>query len=72
MPGVASPPAASPGPATPGPRWLGVWFRCCHIYARLYRNAQGTRYTGACPRCGSSVSAKVGPGGTSQRFFEAR
>lgn len=63
-----SPPASSTPPAQ---RWLGVWFRCCHVYARLYRDAAGSRYTGRCPRCGAAVSARIGPGGTPQRFFEA-
>jgi len=62
-------------PAHPAPRsarpWISVWFRCCHVYARIYRTADGARYTGRCPRCGAEVSARVGPGGTNRRFFQA-
>jgi len=56
----------------PARRFLAVWFRCCHMYGRLYRNAAGTRYEGRCPRCGVRVGARIGPDGTSQRTFEAR
>lgn len=52
-------------------RWLGVWFRCCHVYGRMYRAPAGERYVGHCPKCGSEVGARVGEGGTSRRFFEA-
>ena len=50
--------------------WLGVFFNCCSVYGRLYRNGAGTRYDGACPKCGATVSARIGPNGTSRRFFE--
>jgi len=57
-----------------GPRkpFLSVWYRCCHVYGRLTRSADDTRYSGACPRCGARVEAMIGPGGTSRRLFEAR
>ncbi len=52
-------------------RWLGIFFKCCSVYGRIYRNAHGTAYQGGCPRCGAAVRAQVGTHGTSQRFFEA-
>lgn len=61
--------SAGAGPA-PGRAWLGIFFRCCSQYGRIYKNAAGTMYVGRCPRCGCEVSAKVGEGGTDQRFFE--
>jgi hypothetical protein len=51
--------------------FLGVWFRCCHVYGRMYKTDDGTRYLGSCPKCGASVKACVGEGGTSRRIFEA-
>ncbi len=49
-----------------------VHFRCCHAYGRLYRNRAQTLYSGCCPRCGARVSARIGPGGTARRMFEAQ
>lgn len=60
-------------PTSPqGNPWLGVMFKCCGVYGRIYRNAEKTHYRGACPRCGGPVKAKIGSGGTNRRFFEAR
>ena len=64
-------PAETPKPPAQGRAWLGVFFKCCHVYSRLYRNAAGTAYTGRCPRCSNTVSARVGPGGTTRRLFFA-
>jgi len=58
------------GPAAPRP-WVGIRFECCGLYARVYRNRDGTRYEGRCPRCLRQVSLRVGPDGTSARFFRA-
>lgn len=68
------PPASDAAPNRDGSasRFLMIWFRCCHAYGRLTRNRAGTRYEGRCPRCGSPVSVRVGPGGTDRRMFEAR
>lgn len=59
-----------PGAAAPRP-WLGVMFRCCSVYSRIYRAPHADRYVGNCPRCGAQVRARVGDGGTSQRIFYA-
>ncbi|HEX7009555.1 MAG TPA: hypothetical protein VF184_06205 [Phycisphaeraceae bacterium] len=54
-----------------GRPWLAVHWKCCQVYSRIYRNRQGDAYEGRCPRCGSPVRARIGPGGTDARFFEA-
>ncbi|MBT8484073.1 MAG: hypothetical protein HKO59_02565 [Phycisphaerales bacterium] len=64
------PRAPSGGGRTRRP-FLSIWFKCCHAYGRLYRNAEATAYEGRCPRCGSAVRARIGPGGTSRRMFVA-
>ncbi|MDX2114362.1 MAG: hypothetical protein SFZ24_01905 [Planctomycetota bacterium] len=65
-------PAAPPPPQHAASRpWIGIWFRCCHVYARIMRSPDGSEYRGRCPRCASEVRAVVGPGGTNQRIFEA-
>lgn len=52
--------------------FLGIFFECCNVYGRIYKNKEGTAYEGRCPRCLRSVYVRVGEGGTSQRFFKAR
>ena len=52
-------------------RFLGITFACCDVYSRVYVNRQETAYEGNCPKCARPVRAKIGSGGTDQRFFVA-
>jgi len=64
-------PPTDPTPDTSKRKFLSIMFDCCHVYNRIYINAEGTAYTGRCPKCLLQVSAKIGPGGTESRFFRA-
>ena len=52
--------------------FVGIYFECCHVYARVYRNKAGTQYAGHCPRCLAPIHLGIGSEGTSRRFFRAR
>jgi hypothetical protein len=51
--------------------FIGMHFKCCNIYARVYVNRPGTAFVGWCPRCAKKVEVKISPQGTDERFFTA-
>lgn len=51
--------------------FLGIRFKCCRTYARIYQNDAMTAYQGRCPKCHAAVSVPIGEGGSSSRFFDA-
>jgi hypothetical protein len=52
-------------------KFLGIHFKCCNVYQRIYKNNNQTAYEGRCPSCGMKVRVPIGSGGTSERFFTA-
>ncbi|RKY86582.1 hypothetical protein DRQ09_06005 [candidate division KSB1 bacterium] len=50
--------------------YIGIIFKCCNIYNRIYLNKEKTSFVGWCPRCGKKVEVKVSPYGSTSRFFE--
>ena len=53
----------------PSRAFLGVHFACCGVYARVYRNAEGTEYIGRCPKCMTRARFVIGENGQGGRFF---
>ena len=53
-------------------KFLGIWFECCHVYGRLYKNKEGSHYVGRCPKCLRSVKVRISAeseNATNRRFF---
>jgi len=57
-------------PRNPRP-FIGMHFKCCNVYTRIYLNNEGTAYVGFCPKCAKKAEIKVGPGGSNARFWSA-
>lgn len=51
--------------------FVGVTFKCCNVYSRIYINKNGTAFVGWCPRCAKKVEVKISADGSDSRFFEA-
>jgi hypothetical protein len=64
-------PTGNGGGSTVSRRFVGIHFLCCDVYARVYVNRDDTAYQGNCPKCARRVRLRIGPGGTSARFFTA-
>ena len=67
-----SEPSAPSGTDREGRPWISVYFECCRVYARVYRNKAATAYVGWCPKCARKATVLIGPDGTAARFFRAR
>jgi hypothetical protein len=52
--------------------FVGIHFKCCNVYTRVYKAKEGDRYVGFCPKCGRKVKLMVGSDGIDDRFFTAR
>ncbi|MEW6016272.1 MAG: hypothetical protein AB1690_13250 [Candidatus Zixiibacteriota bacterium] len=50
---------------------IGIIFKCCRVYARIYLNKKGDAFVGWCPRCAGKLEVKVSPTGSKQKFFTA-
>jgi hypothetical protein len=51
--------------------FVGVIFKCCHIYARIYLNKKETAFVGWCPKCGAKMEIHISPTGSKSNFFIA-
>lgn len=51
--------------------YIGMLFKCCNVYTRIYLNKAGTAFVGLCPKCGKKAVVKVGPRGKRSRFWTA-
>ena len=52
--------------------FIGVTFKCCKVYSRIYINHKREAFVGWCPRCGAKLEVLISPHGSKSRFFEAQ
>ena len=55
-----------------GRPFIGVHFKCCNVYARIYLNAGGGAFVGWCPKCATKTTVNVSPTGSATRFFTVK
>lgn len=48
-----------------------MYFKCCHVYTRLYLNKTGRAFSGHCPKCAKSAKVIVTDSGSTDRVFQA-
>ncbi|KAA0139294.1 MAG: hypothetical protein CME32_30045 [Gimesia sp.] len=55
----------------PAPRpSVGVLFKCCNVYSRIYANHNQSAYAGHCPRCAARIEVPISKsGGSNSRFL---
>jgi hypothetical protein len=51
--------------------FIGMHFKCCNVYIRIYLNKAETAFVGWCPKCGRKAEVRVSPTGSKSRVFEA-
>ncbi len=51
--------------------FIGMHFKCCNVYARIYINRTETAFVGWCPKCTRKVEVRISPDGTDDKFFTA-
>lgn len=50
--------------------FLGIVFKCCNIYTRIYLNHDKTAFEGHCPRCLKPATVRISEDGSPDRFLE--
>ena len=54
----------------PAPRpQIGIHFKCCNVYARIFLTKDETAYAGNCPRCARAIRIRTAEGGEPSRFW---
>jgi hypothetical protein len=70
-PEAPSPPLETRNPKLETRPYLSIHFKCCHVYAPIYKTADNTAYAGHCPRCRRPTSIQISPTGSTCRIFQA-
>ena len=49
--------------------FIGISFKCCNVYSRIYLNKKGDAFVGWCPKCATKAKVNVSKSGNKNRFF---
>ncbi|UCE67711.1 MAG: hypothetical protein JSU85_06815 [Candidatus Zixiibacteriota bacterium] len=49
--------------------FIGVIFKCCNKYSRIYLDEEKSSFLGWCPKCGAKMEIRLSPYGSTSRFF---
>jgi len=50
--------------------YLGIHFKCCNVYTRIYLTKDGKAFAGHCPRCAAAIRVPVAEGGSTDRLWQ--
>ncbi len=50
--------------------FVGIHFKCCNVYSRIYLNKQRNAFVGWYPKCAKKVTLNISPDGDESQFFE--
>jgi hypothetical protein len=51
--------------------YVGITFKCCRVYRRIFLTVDKSAFAGSCPKCGAPIRIRTGPGGSKSRFWNA-
>ncbi len=51
--------------------YLSIYWKCCHVFSRIYKDKNQIKYEGFCPNCRAYLTVPIGSEGVSQRTFIA-
>ena len=52
-------------------KFLSIYWKCCHVFSRVYKNEGLNQYQGYCPKCNRKLIVPIGKDGSNRRIFIA-
>ncbi|MCP4725616.1 MAG: hypothetical protein GY863_11295 [bacterium] len=52
--------------------FIGIHFKCCNVYNRIYMNNKKDAFVGWCPKCAKRVHIGISPDGVDSKYFEVK
>jgi hypothetical protein len=51
--------------------FIGISYKCCKVYGRIYLDNKKRSFVGWCPKCGAKMIVETSSNGSQSRFFVA-